>query len=97
MIEVAHRCQVVGGLRLRPLAVGVVLAAVEVTPAALVLGVPIVVVVVVVWQNRDARQSPVQTKSLTRQCFDASSDTHIARPMVSVAFAFGPEILGHCS
>ena len=43
MIEVAHRCQVVGGLRLRPLAVGVVLAAIEVTPAALVLGVPIVV------------------------------------------------------
>ena len=55
MVEAPYRCQVVGGLRLRPLAVGVVLAAVEVAPAALVLGVPIVVIVVVVWRNRDAR------------------------------------------
>ena len=57
MIEVAYRCQVVGGLRLRPLTVGVVLAAVEVAPAALVLRVPVVVIVVVVWQNRDEFQS----------------------------------------
>ena len=47
-VKAAYRCQVVGGLRLRPLAVGVVLAAVEVAPAALVLREPVVIVVVVV-------------------------------------------------
>ena len=90
-----YGCQVVGRLRLRPLAVGVVLAAVEVAPAALVLREPIVVIVVVVWRDRDARQSPIRTKSLIRQCY-ASADTDTARPMTRVACPFGPAILGRC-
>ena len=67
MVKAAHGCQVVGGLRLRPLAVGVVLAAIEVAPAALVLWVPVVVIVVVVCRGRDACQSLLQNRGLTRQ------------------------------